>query len=75
LLQFVDSKAAVADATMDEEEGFREVAEDVKRFEAKPFSPKYPPGTVSGKVVLFGPSTHIFLMTGHKHFSIIILYS
>jgi hypothetical protein len=56
LLQFVDSKATVAGATMDEEEGFMEVAEDVKKFEAKQFSPKHPPGTVSGKVVLFGPS-------------------
>jgi hypothetical protein len=46
----------VAGATMDEEEGFMEVAEDVKKFEAKQFSPKHPPGTVSGKVVLFGPS-------------------
>ncbi|GJN16747.1 hypothetical protein PR202_gb03768 [Eleusine coracana subsp. coracana] len=49
LLQFVDSKAVVTDATMDEEEeGFMEVVEAEKKFEAKKFSPKYPPGTVSG---------------------------
>ncbi|CAO2181753.1 unnamed protein product [Urochloa humidicola] len=48
LLSFVDSKVVETDAVMDEEEGFMEVVEPVKKVEAKTVSSKYPPGTVSG---------------------------
>uniref|UniRef100_A0A0A9FFP6 Uncharacterized protein n=1 Tax=Arundo donax TaxID=35708 RepID=A0A0A9FFP6_ARUDO len=48
LLSFVDSKASVPDAIMDEEEEFMEVVEVEKEVEEKKVSHKYTPGTVSG---------------------------
>ncbi|TVU00978.1 hypothetical protein EJB05_53575, partial [Eragrostis curvula] len=45
LLQFVDSKAVATDATMAEDEGFMDIVEAEKKYEAKKISPKYPPGT------------------------------
>ncbi|KAL6613810.1 hypothetical protein ACP70R_036080 [Stipagrostis hirtigluma subsp. patula] len=47
VLSFVDSKAAVTDVTMDEDEGFMEFDEAEKKVEEKKFSPKYASGTIS----------------------------